>query len=53
MISEFEIDHPDVKQSMISALGKVVPTHLLDRTLNPPRAAVAAAAARITVEPLP
>ena len=30
LISEFEIEHPDVKQSMIAALGRVVPSHLLD-----------------------
>jgi tRNA 2-thiocytidine biosynthesis protein TtcA len=31
LITELEIEHPDIKQSMISALGRVVPSHLLDR----------------------
>jgi tRNA 2-thiocytidine biosynthesis protein TtcA len=43
LITEFEMEHPDVKNSMITALGRVVPSHLLDRRLNPPQAAVAAA----------
>ena len=33
MITEFEVEHPDVKQSMIAALGRVMPRHLLDRRL--------------------
>lgn len=37
LISEFEMEHPDVKNSMITALGNVAPRHLLDRRLNPPR----------------
>jgi len=39
LISEFEVEHPDVKNSMIKAIGNVVPSHLLDRALNPPRPA--------------
>jgi tRNA 2-thiocytidine biosynthesis protein TtcA len=35
LIASLEVEHPDIKQSMIAALGKVVPSHLLDRTLNP------------------
>jgi tRNA 2-thiocytidine biosynthesis protein TtcA len=35
LITEFEMEHPDVKHSMITALGNVVPSHLLDRRLNP------------------
>jgi tRNA 2-thiocytidine biosynthesis protein TtcA len=31
LITELEMEHPDIKQSMISALGRVVPSHLLDR----------------------
>jgi tRNA 2-thiocytidine biosynthesis protein TtcA len=34
MIAELELEHPDIKQSMIAALGKVVPSHLLDRRLR-------------------
>lgn len=30
-------EHPDVKNSMITALSNVAPRHLLDRRLNPPR----------------
>ncbi len=35
LIAELELEHPDVKQSMIAALGRVVPSHLLDRRLLP------------------
>jgi tRNA 2-thiocytidine biosynthesis protein TtcA len=35
MIAELEIEHPDITHSMISALGNVVPSHLLDRRLQP------------------
>jgi tRNA 2-thiocytidine biosynthesis protein TtcA len=33
LLTELEIEHPDIKQSMIAALGRVVPHHLLDRAL--------------------
>jgi tRNA 2-thiocytidine biosynthesis protein TtcA len=35
MIAEFELEHPDVKSSMMAAMADVVPAHLLDRRLNP------------------
>ena len=35
MIAEFEVEHPDVKHSMIKAIRHVVPSHLLDTRLNP------------------
>jgi len=35
MIAEFELEHPDVKSSMMAAMSDVVPAHLLDRRLNP------------------
>jgi tRNA 2-thiocytidine biosynthesis protein TtcA len=35
MIAEFELEHPDVKSSMMAAMADVVPGHLLDRRLNP------------------
>ena len=53
LIAEFEVEHPDVKQSMIAALGKVVPSHLLDRTLNPVVAPLPAEPDLVTVEPQP
>jgi len=37
LVAEFEVEHPDVKHSMIKAIRHVVPTHLLDRRLNPLR----------------
>jgi tRNA 2-thiocytidine biosynthesis protein TtcA len=30
LIAELELEHPDIKNSMITALGHVVPSHLLD-----------------------
>ncbi len=35
LIAELEVEHPDVKNSMIRALGNVGSRHLLDRRLNP------------------
>jgi tRNA 2-thiocytidine biosynthesis protein TtcA len=35
LIAELEIEHPEIKQSMIRALGNVATRHLLDRRLNP------------------
>ena len=35
LIADLEIEHPDIKNSMIKALGNVVPSHLLDRRLQP------------------
>jgi tRNA 2-thiocytidine biosynthesis protein TtcA len=35
LIAELEIEHPEVKSSMIRALANVAPRHLLDRRLNP------------------
>jgi tRNA 2-thiocytidine biosynthesis protein TtcA len=35
LIAELEIEHPEVKSSMIRALGNVASRHLLDRRLNP------------------
>jgi len=36
MLTELEIEHPDIKNSMIKALENVVPSHLLDRRLQEP-----------------
>jgi len=35
LIADLELEHPDIKNSMITALGNVVPGHLLDRGLSP------------------
>jgi tRNA 2-thiocytidine biosynthesis protein TtcA len=35
LIAELEVEHPEVKSSMIKALANVAPRHLLDRRLNP------------------
>jgi tRNA 2-thiocytidine biosynthesis protein TtcA len=35
LIMDLEVEHPGVKQSMIKALGNVMPRHLLDTRLNP------------------
>jgi tRNA 2-thiocytidine biosynthesis protein TtcA len=37
LIMELEREHPNVKASMLKALGNVMPRHLLDARLNPPR----------------
>jgi len=37
LITELEMEHPDIKHSMIGALANVVPSHLLDTRLNPVR----------------
>ena len=52
MIAEFELEHPDVKHSMIKALGNVMPRHLLDRRLNPVGEITEAIAAEPSVVPL-
>ena len=37
LIMELEREHPNVKASMLKALGNVMPRHLLDRRLTPAR----------------
>jgi tRNA 2-thiocytidine biosynthesis protein TtcA len=35
LLAELELEHPDIKHSMIKAIGNVAPRHLLDLRLNP------------------
>src|SRR5689334_23365276 len=35
LIAQLEVEHPEIKNSMIRALGNVASRHLLDRRLNP------------------
>lgn len=35
LIAELELEHPDIKHSMLRAMANVVPSHLLDLRLNP------------------
>jgi tRNA 2-thiocytidine biosynthesis protein TtcA len=53
LIAELEVEHPEVKSSMIRALGNVAGRHLLDTRLNPlPELREAAAAAGAVPLPL-
>jgi tRNA 2-thiocytidine biosynthesis protein TtcA len=45
LIAELEVEHPDIKQSMIKALSNVAPSHLLDTRLQPIAESVEAAPA--------
>lgn len=49
LIGELERSHPTIRQTMLAALGNVVPTHLLDRDLQ----AAARALPPTNAEPLP
>jgi tRNA 2-thiocytidine biosynthesis protein TtcA len=36
LIAQLEVEHPEIKNSMLRALGNVAPRHLLDRRLHDP-----------------
>jgi tRNA 2-thiocytidine biosynthesis protein TtcA len=50
LITDLEVQHPGVKQSMLKALGNVMPRHLLDLRLNPSGELRDSAAARLADE---
>ena len=53
LILDLEREHPGVKQSMLKALGNVMPRHLLDTRLNPSGELRDSAAARLEDETAP
>jgi tRNA 2-thiocytidine biosynthesis protein TtcA len=38
LLAGLEVEYPDIKHSMLKALGNVAPRHLLDTRINPPAA---------------
>ena len=53
LILDLEREHPGVKQSMLKALGNVMPRHLLDTRLNPSGELRDSAALRVEEEQTP
>jgi tRNA 2-thiocytidine biosynthesis protein TtcA len=53
LITDLEVQHPGVKQSMLKALGNVMPRHLLDLRLNPSGELRDSVAARLDDESQP
>jgi tRNA(Ile)-lysidine synthase TilS/MesJ len=53
LILDLEQEHPGVKQSMLKALGNVMPRHLLDTRLNPSGELRDSAALRLADEAAP
>ncbi len=52
LIAELEVEHPEIKSSMLRALGNVASRHLLDRRLNPLPELRAAAAKILPLRPV-
>ena len=53
LIAELQVEHPDIKNSMLRALGNVASRHLLDKRLDPLPELRAAAAKVLSLTPLP
>src|SRR4051794_10263245 len=53
LIAELQVEHPDIKNSMLRALGNVASRHLLDKRLDPVPELRAAAAKVLSLRPVP
>ena len=53
LIAELQVEHPDIKNSMLRALGNVASRHLLDKRLDPLPELRAAAARVLSLTPVP
>jgi tRNA 2-thiocytidine biosynthesis protein TtcA len=53
LIAELQVEHPDIKHSMLRALGNVASRHLLDKRLDPLPELRAAAAKVLSLTPVP
>jgi tRNA 2-thiocytidine biosynthesis protein TtcA len=53
LIAELQVEHPDIKNSMLRALGNVASRHLLDQRLDPLPELRAAAAKVLSLTPVP
>jgi tRNA 2-thiocytidine biosynthesis protein TtcA len=53
LIAELQVEHPDIKNSMLRALGNVASRHLLDKRLDPLPELRAAAAKMLSLTPVP
>jgi tRNA 2-thiocytidine biosynthesis protein TtcA len=52
LLMELEREHAGVKNSMMKALGNVMPRHLIDTRLNPPASLRAGVTAKLAAEPV-
>ena len=53
LIAELQVEHPDIKNSMLRALGNVATRHLLDTRLDPLPELRTAAAKMLSLTPVP